>query len=233
MVTIIAANLLFLASLLLLTSILPGLLRSCTITRSDPISLLKKAAGHLSIRRRTRQRRFLKQLLPALCQISNMLRAGCSIEESFKTVATENEDPLALEFTLLLSRLKINNDLESALKSLAARMPIYETIIFVNSIVISKKCGANMVEQLRNIEDTLRKRFYIEEKVRSMTVQSKLQALISALMPVCLIFCIRLIDPGYFDPLMETGTGSALLISCIAMELAGILMMIRLSRVRF
>ena len=177
--------------------------------------------------------KFMKQFLPVINQLANIVRSGSTIEEAFSTIANENPDPIGKEFRLMLSEYRISHDLSESLRKLSSRIKNSELALFVNSILISKKTGANIIEQLEKIQRTISDRLYIEGRIKSLTIQGKIQGVSTALLPLVIIFCIRLIDPSYFDPILKTKMGNILIYLAIFMIAIGALLIIRITKIRY
>jgi tight adherence protein B len=180
-----------------------------------------------------RRRKFLKQFLPVLNQIANIVRTGSTIEEAFSIVARENPAPISEEFGLLTAEYRICHDLPACLSNLTKRMKSEDLTIFSSSIIISKRTGANLVEQLENIRKTLSDRFYIEGRIKSLTIMSKVQDILSFIIPFCVIFIVNMIDPDYFNPLWRSSLGHLILTFGSLMLLIGLFLILKLSRIKY
>ena len=69
-----------------------------------------------------RRRRFNEQLVEALGQISNALKAGFSITQAFETVVANGENPIAQEFEVFLQQMRVGISFSDALQNLERRV---------------------------------------------------------------------------------------------------------------
>ncbi len=175
----------------------------------------------------------MKQFIPVLNQIANIVRAGCSLEEAFSIVANENPAPIGTEFGILMSQYGINHDLKTSLENLHKRIPNRELLMFINSVIISKKTGANIVEQISNIRRTLTDRFYIEDKIKALTVQGRIQGIVASALPLLIIFFISIIDKNYFDPLTDTVPGRLIIGFSILLNVLGMFLISRFCKIKY
>jgi tight adherence protein B len=184
-------------------------------------------------KKKKRIKRFSKQFVPAINQIISNIKAGLSLEEALKNISERNPEPLAQEFERIITDYRISKDFAKSLKALYERIPAAEVLIFVNSVIISRRTGANLVEQLLNIRRTLTDRFYAEGKISAMTVQGKTQGFIAAFLPLAIILTVNHIDPFYFDPVINTSAGRSLIVFSAVMNLLGLVLILKLSDIKF
>jgi tight adherence protein B len=180
-----------------------------------------------------KRRVFLKQFPTVLSQISSIVRTGSSLEEAFSMIAKDAAPPASMEFSTLVSEYKINHNLAACLENLCNRIKSEDLKIFTHSIMISKKTGANIIEQIDNIYSTINQRLYIEGKINALTAQGKIQAVLTIAIPILIILAVRAVDPHYFDPLFDTTLGHIILVIAGLLDSIGFYLVLKLSRVKF
>jgi tight adherence protein B len=173
--------------------------------------------------RRRRIRRFGYQLVDALMNVSNALRSGFSLPQSFELIQREMDAPICQEFRLLNQETRVGVPLETALEHFSGRMPSEDLDLVVTAILVSQEVGGSLAEVMDNIARTIRERHTIEGKINALTSQGRLQAIILCLVPFALGFAINELNPGLFYPMLHSLLGWALLGVVGLLEFFGIL----------
>ncbi len=184
-----------------------------------------------AILKRRRERRFGVQLVDALMNVSNALRSGFSLPQAFELVQREMENPLAQEFRLLNQETRVGVPLEEALEHFLERMPSDDMELVVTAILVSQEVGGSLAEVMDNIARTIRERHQIEGKVRALTSQGRMQAVILALVPIALGFAINWLNPGLFRPMIATIPGWGLMLLIAILEFIGVLVVRKIVRI--
>jgi len=177
-----------------------------------------------------RQQRLNDQIIEGLEVLSNSLKSGFSIFQGLNLLSEEMPPPISEEFRLVIQEMKLGLSLESALKNLSKRVKSEELNIVITAIEISQETGGSLSEALTRVAYTIRERKKIIEKTKALTSQARMQALIVGLLPVLLITVIFLIDPQFIMPLFLTPPGWIMLGIAAGMEIAGIIVIRRITR---
>jgi tight adherence protein B len=168
-------------------------------------------ARYLDARRREK---FNMQLPDALATMSNSLRAGFSIVQSFGTVVEMSDKPISEEFEILQRQLSIGMSFEDALDSMSQRVGSDDLTLVTTAILISRKTGGNVTEIFDKISETIRGRMQIERKVKALTAQGRLQGIIVSLMPILLGAGMTVLKPKLMIPFFCSFQG---VLSCTIM----------------
>lgn len=166
-------------------------------------------------------RKFEEQLTDALGTMSNALRAGFSISQAFESVAESDMHPISDQFALLLQQMRVGMSFDEALASLDKRIGSDDLTLVVTAIDIARKTGGNLTEIFDSISDTIRARMRIENKVRTLTAQGRLQGLIVSLMPFFLCVVMTMMKPTMMIPFLTSFNGIACLAVASVMVLLG------------
>ena len=178
-----------------------------------------------------RDRRFGVQLVDALMNVSNALRSGFSLPQTFELIQREMENPISQEFRLVNQETRIGVPLEQALEHFLERMPTEDLDLVVTAILVSQEVGGSLAEVMDNIASTIRERHQIEGKVRALTAQGRLQAIILGLVPIVLGLAIHWLNPGLFAPMIHTLPGWLLLGVIAGLEIVGLLVVRKIVRI--
>jgi tight adherence protein B len=177
---------------------------------------------------RKRVRMFNEQLVDALQNMSNALKAGLSLQQAMGTIAQDFQPPISQEFGLALKEIKLGVSVEDALKNMGERVKCEDLDLFITSTLIAKTMGGNLSEMFENIANTIRQRFKIEGRIKALTAQGKLQGLIIGIMPIVLWFIMDWMRPDLMEPMLKHWFGYALIGAILFMEIIGAIIIKRI-----
>lgn len=175
----------------------------------------------LKIMKRRRLERFNSQLSGALNGMSNALKAGFSIQQSFDTVVQEGELPIAQEFGMFLQQLRVGVRFDDALEQMDKRVGSEDLTLMIQSIEIARQTGGNLTEVFDRIDETIRERRRIEGKIKALTAQGRIQGRVVGAMPFLLGVVLYLLDPVMMMTFLRSTAGIIVLFIVILLELIG------------
>ncbi len=186
----------------------------------------------ITIMVQVRKTRFLKQLPDALEVLCKGLKAGLSVMQGLQLVASEMPDPVAQEFGLLVKDIQLGRSMPEAMSMLYRRITLPEVRLVVLAVSLSRRLGGDLTEALSAVAQTVRNRFNIERKIKALTAEARMQAVVVCLLPFFLFVVFWFINPEMMKP-MKSLAGVAVLAVVSVLELLGGLMMWRLSKVKY
>jgi tight adherence protein B len=221
------------AGLLVNTSIcfLLGLLISLML---QPLFLLAIAVGLACsvmpliyvMRKRSKRLEKIENQLPEVADlIARSLRAGHAFPSTVQMVADEMPEPIAGEFRMVSDEVNYGVSMSEALQRLAARIPLTDLRYMVVAVLIQRESGGNLAELMTNISYLIRERLKLLGQIRTLSAEGRLSAWILGLLPVVICLVLGLINPGYFNLLIEDPDGMRLIIAAGCMMFAGALWM--------
>ncbi len=172
--------------------------------------------------RQRRMLRFEQQLPDALMMMSGGMRAGVGLSSAISQVVAEAPAPVGQEFSLLLREQRMGVTLEQSLTNLARRMPTQTTALVVSAMRIAAETGGGLAETLERTASTIRSRLQMEGKIRALTAQGKLQAIVVGLLPVALMLVLNAMEPQAMALLWHSRLGWATLAVLAVLEIMGI-----------
>jgi tight adherence protein B len=181
-----------------------------------PRVVLKRAA-------KQRLLRFDLQLLDALMSMSNSLKAGFSIIQSFEAIVQEGREPIAQEFDLLLREIRLGVKFEVASDNLMKRVPSEDLQIMLLGIETARQTGGNLTEVFDRLATVIRERMRIQGRIRSLTAQGRLQAWAVGLLPFVLALGVWFIQPDMMRAFVTSLAGVAMIGIMLVFELIGVL----------
>jgi tight adherence protein B len=171
-----------------------------------------------------RQRRLLKvqsQLPDGLMMIAGSMRAGLGFSPAMEGLAKDIDPPLAEEVALILREQRMGVKPDEALEHFNLRVPIPDVTLFVSAVNISRDIGGNIAETLASLSDTLRRRLIMENKVRALTAQGRLQGIVMALLPVGIVAYLSFMYPDTMHSMYHSVVGWGLIVLGGIMEFLG------------
>ena len=171
----------------------------------------------LSLLKARRLRRFNGQLADTLVSMSNALKAGFSISQSFEAVVREGENPIAQEFDVLLQETRVGVAFSDALANMSRRVGSDDLNLVVAAIEASRRAGGNLTEIFDKISETIRERLRIENRIHTLTAQGRLQGIVVGAMPIVILLALLFVDPELMLPFLHSRIG------LIALSLAAVL----------
>jgi tight adherence protein B len=181
---------------------------------------------------RTRRLKKLEaQLLDALPMMASALRAGLTLHMAMEQIAKDAAAPLSQEFGLFIKEVKLGVSFEEALLNMARAVGSEDLDLVVTSANIARQLGGNMAEMFETIAATLRERFRLEGKIRSLTAQGKMQGWIVACLPLALGLTINIMRPDLMQPMLGHPFSVVLVVTIVLMEALGIFLIRRIVRI--
>lgn len=171
-----------------------------------------------------KQRRLNKiqeQLPDALQMLAGSMRAGVGFAPALEVLVKDGQAPLAQELALVLREQHMGVRTEEALEHFSERVPIVDAKLFVSAVNISREIGGNLAESLSTLAETLRRRLIMENKVKALTAQGRLQGIVMAMLPVFLIGYLTVVYADTMQPMFNSWHGWVVITICVVMEYLG------------
>lgn len=165
------------------------------------------------------------QLLEFISNMIVMLRAGKTVRSIFKDSIGWFKDPLNTYIAEVVNDLELNFTLDEVLNKFSQMCGSREANLLVCSLKINNKIGGDLVSILANIADTIRHNLKLKSQTDTMSLQSRYSGNIISIFPVfvLIILCVFM-NKAIFD-FFSTGIGIILLFIGGVMEIAGIVIM--------
>lgn len=164
---------------------------------------------------------FEHQLPDSLQQIAGHIRAGSSLINALALSSEHDHGPVAQEFSLVLSAYRMGSSLESALAELHQRINTDSVGLTVMTAKIAQSTGGNLADSLDRLAGSLRQKNMLEQKIKALTSQGKLQGIVVSLLPVGIALILMKIEPDAMGLLWQTWLGYIVILLVCSMELFG------------
>ncbi len=112
----------------------------------------------LDLRARARRRKIHDALPDALDLLAVTVEAGLGLYGAIQRLVETNKGPLADEFALVLTELRVGDSSDRALRRMAARMQLPEVTSLARSLIQGEQLGLSLARTLRNLANDTRDR---------------------------------------------------------------------------
>jgi len=171
---------------------------------------------------RNRRKKSILTQLPALLDLlSGHVRAGHSLPESLSETVPLLPPGIREEMAWVLQQIRLGTPLVEALTYWEERIRSEETSLLVRPLRAAIPGGGNIVDLLERTRDILRLRMRTAEKLRSMTAQARLQAVVLTLLPPAFAVALSKVDPGFFPNLVGTPQGKSIMAIAFFLQILG------------
>jgi len=108
---------------------------------------------------------------------------------------------------------------------MADRVELMDVKFFVTSVNIQRETGGNLAEIVDSLGRLIRKRFELKKKVRALSADGRISAIVLMSLPFGMALIFYFINPEYLMPLFTDPMGQSMVAgAAIMMILGGIVM---------
>jgi tight adherence protein B len=179
---------------------------------------------YVGSRRRHRQARINGQLEEMLTLVSNSLKSGYGLLQSFEYASRQLAPPLADELKRMLQEANLGAGAEAAVQALAERIAGPDMEMVVTAIAVQRSVGGNLAQTLDNVAYTMRERDRIRGEISTLTSQQRMTGIVIGALPIFVGLVMFAINPDYMLPLFTETAGKAMLLMAVGMEALGIVL---------
>ncbi len=153
--------------------------------------------------RARRIRKFEAQLPDLLDTMVRSIRAGHPIPASIRMVVQEFPDPVGVEFQQVADELTYGMDLEAAMRNLGNRVQLHDLNLVTSAISIQSKSGGNLAEILGNLAKVVRDRLLMRLKIRALSAEGRLSAIVLSALPFLLYGILSITAPAFYADIWQ------------------------------
>lgn len=162
------------------------------------VAALAGPLGALVLIRNRRRNRFGEQLPEAIDVIVRSLRAGHPVPIAITLVGREMPDPVGTEFGMVADEITYGKDMEGALRAMSERVGQEDLPLFITSVSIQASTGGNLSQILENLSRVIRERFKLRRKIRGLSAEGRMSAMILNLVPFGVFAIVNLMSPDFY-----------------------------------
>ena len=147
----------------------------------------------------TRMRKKMQDQFPvALDVFVRGLRAGHPIASALDLLTVEMPDPIGSQFGVVVDEVTYGADLRDALTAMADRWDLEDMRMFVVSLSVQSETGGNLAEILENLSRVIRERASMMLKVRALSSEGRMTAMMLTALPVVAFALLFMMSPGFY-----------------------------------
>ncbi|HEU4877300.1 MAG TPA: type II secretion system F family protein [Sphingomicrobium sp.] len=152
----------------------------------------------LQVRANRAKRKMVEQFPIALDVFVRGLRAGHPISAALEVLTVEMPDPIGTQFGRAVDEVTYGADLRDALQSMAERWDLDDMRMFVVSLSVQSETGGNLAEVLENLTKVIRERASMMMKVRALSSEGRMTAVMLTALPILAITALFLLNPPFY-----------------------------------
>jgi tight adherence protein B len=190
--------LLWLASLLILRSQPNFILNSVVSLIGAALVAIAVCLVWINGRRNARLRKLEEQLPLALDIITRAVRAGHPVVSAVQLASNEMGDPIGTEFGLIVDETTYGFEFKDALANFAKRTGSPDAHFFAVSVSIQSETGGNLAEILEGLAAVVRGRQTLALRVKALSSEGRMSAVILSALPLLTIGGIFLTAPQFY-----------------------------------
>jgi tight adherence protein B len=157
----------------------------------------------LYVKRFSRQKKLSHQLPEAFQMISRSVSAGQTVPTALRIIADDFDEPISEEFALCYEQQNLGISRETSLRKLAQRTGIMELQLFVVALLVQERSGGDLVGLLDNLAAMIRKRLKLQNRIRALTGEGRMQALVLIILPIAALAAMLVLSPEYAQSLLD------------------------------
>ena len=174
----------------------------------------------LQIRANRMRKKMQDQFPVALDVFVRGLRAGHPVASALDLLTAEMPDPIGSQFGLVVDEVTYGADLRDALHGLAERWDLADMRMFVVSLAVQNETGGNLAEVLENLSKVIRERQSLLLKVRALSSEGRMTAVVLTALPILAFTVLFLFNPAFYldvadDPAFVPGFMSLIILYLI------------------
>lgn len=184
---------------------------------------LALAGGHvlLNVLYQRRLQRMIRQMPNFLDQVVRSLHSGRTLGDSIAQAVTASDNPLREILGQANSHVQLGISLPDALQEVAELYDVEELHVFSLGVAVNHRYGGNTTDLLENIIKVIHEREKLSRQLRAMTGETRLSALVLAVLPISLGGYILFTNPGYLMNMWLDGSGRWLLLTSLGLQVLG------------
>lgn len=164
---------------------------------------------------------FQRMMPEALELIARALKAGHAFFVGVKIVGEELGDPVGKEFQRVYEDISVGLAVPESLNRLLERVNCPDVKYFVTAVAVQRETGGNLAEIMESLGMTIRKRFEFYAKVKAISAEGVLSAIIVFTLPLLMALLEYKANPDYISLLWTDPIGKAMATTAAIMMVVG------------
>lgn len=157
----------------------------------------------LGLRRTKRLDAVDRQLPDAIDLMVRSLRAGHPLNSSFQIIAREMADPIGTEMGIVADGITYGESLPDAVDAMARRVGSADLDYLAAAVKIQHSTGGNLAAVMEALSRVIRERAVMRRKIRALSSEGRITALVVSAVPVVLAGFIHLTTPSFYGDVAD------------------------------
>ena len=185
---------------------------------------------YVSWRYQRRVRRMVEQLPQLLDHCVRSLKAGRTLADAVLHAIESSSDPLKSSISRVSRNVQLGVSLPDAVDDFAELYERDEFRMFALGLKVNHRYGGSASELLENLILLIRERDQGARKLRAMTGETRITAVVLAVLPLLVGGYFMLTNPSYLTKVWNDPSGQHMLLTALAMQIIGCLGLWRMVR---
>lgn len=163
------------------------------------------------------KKRIKKDILSAVSIMNNAFKSGRSTIQALDIVVFEMDGPISDEFEKMYTEISYGLSFDVVFNRFYERIGSEEIKYIASSLVIANKTGGNIIKVFESIENFLINKNKLDLELNALTASSNAMVKLLIFLPIVFTILIKILNPKYFDILLNTSLGNFFLLIIIVM----------------
>lgn len=190
-----------------------------------PLFLIKK-------KKQARVKKFESQLSDALMLACSSLKSGLSFNQAMESISRDMDDPIALEFQIVLREIAMGYSMDEALDNLNKRIKSPFVSLMVSAVLVQRQTGGNLSQILENIADTIKGKMKLKKQLKSSIASGKMTGYIVGFLPFGMLALFIMINPDIYKMVITESRGHILLYIAAGLEACAFAVINQITKVK-
>jgi tight adherence protein B len=183
---------------------------------------------YINWRYQRRLKRMIEQLPTLLDHAVRSLKSGRTLADAVLGAVNVAEDPLKNAMGRIQRSVQLGVSLPDAATDFAELYDKDELRLFALGLKVNHRYGGNASELLENLIKLIREREQAARQLSAMTGETRVTAVVLALLPVAVAGYFLISNPKYLLSMWNDGSGQLMLVSAFALQVFGCLALWRM-----
>lgn len=201
-------------------------LGSKLVFKTTWLSIILSTAGFLypkihnkrleDIRKQTMEAQFRDALYSIITSLKSGLSMSSALVKCYEDLNRlhkfEKNKIILKEFERIKVDLEMGTAVDQTLIGFSERTKSIEITDFVNSIIIVREKGGNLVEVMENVTKMIADRINVKLAIKKVTAEKKQEAKLMSILPILITGALSVLSPDYLSSLYTTFIGKVLIV---------------------
>lgn len=176
---------------------------------------------------------FTESLPPYLDRLRQLLRTGNSPSQAVVRAADDAPHALGRYMAPAIRRIEHGVPIGEALKRVADRLDIIPLYMFATAVETHAQYGGRLTDMLNNLIELMQTRDRVERELKAATSETRMSVSVLIALPLLVAVGLFAFNPTYVSFFWNDPDGQDLAMIMIGLQAVGVLVMRRLSKIKF